>query len=197
MGLSSYELRTTGLTTLISTAQASELDNTPAMNEIIRRFEPLTRRLSYGLTTSFRHLQDDVANAARSALVRAVRRHDNARLGFAGYAKRFMSGAALRELKRWQPRTGAPVLLSVDDQADEPSVENFQDAVIDGIAPWGDGVVAATMAALSPEQGQIAKLRYVDDKPLDELAALTGTTPSAVSQRLGTIHRTVDRAFAA
>ena len=56
---------------LIRAAQSSDLDDTAAMNEIIRRFEALARKLAWS-TTGIQHLHDDLINAARSALVTAV-----------------------------------------------------------------------------------------------------------------------------
>jgi DNA-directed RNA polymerase specialized sigma24 family protein len=57
--------------------------------------------------------------------------------------------------------------------------------------------VAATISELTPSQRQIASLRYVEDASLQDIAAVTSTTASAVSQRLATIHRKVAQAVAA
>src|ERR687894_822090 len=64
-----YQLHTAvhqaNLNNLIVTAQSEPIDDPPAMNEIIRRFEPLTRRLANSFTATDRYLRDDLANAAR------------------------------------------------------------------------------------------------------------------------------------
>src|SRR5690242_14594041 len=98
MGSCVSRLQSTNLDRLIADAQRNSQDDSPEMGEIIRRFDRLARRIARS-RTSCPTLQDDVANVARVALVRAVRRHDG-RIGFARYAHMFMRGAAGRELKR-------------------------------------------------------------------------------------------------
>jgi RNA polymerase sigma factor (sigma-70 family) len=193
MGLSPHELRTASLSVLITAAQANHLHDTPEMNEVIRRFEPLARRLSYGLARN--HLQDDVANAARLGLVRAVRRHDNTHPGFAAYARRYMTGAALRELKRWQAEQA--IAAERLDESEAFAIGYSQQSVMDRLAPWGEGSVATSIDKLSLTQQRIATLRYVHDAPLEIIARATGTSVSAVSQRLATIHRRVSLGLAA
>lgn len=186
------------LSTLIAVAQDAPVDDTPAMNAIIHRFEPLTRGLARGMTMSRNDLFDDVANASRIALVRAVRRHDPSRPGFAAYAEEFMRGAALRELKRWQ-RQDALDEIAVTAAKEDLAVDrgNVERDMLDRLAPWGDGNAAIAIGRLSASQQHLATRRYVDDASLETIASASGTSVSAVSQRLTTIHRRVETSLAA
>jgi RNA polymerase sigma factor (sigma-70 family) len=182
----------TGLDFLLRKAQASDLNDTVAMNEIVRRFEPLADRLAKRATKN-KTLQEDLRNAARLALVRAVRRHDLDRAGFPAYAEFYMRGAVNRVHQRWLP----PLPEEIEGLAPEPaSGEEGPDVaeVVEGrLAPWGDGDVAAVLAGLSPTQHQIVVMRYVEDAPLERIAEVTGTSCSAVSQRIATVHRRIAR----
>ena len=180
---------------MIADAQRHSSDDAPAMNEIIRRFEGLTMRLSRSMTRSL-DLQDDLANAARIALVRAVRHHDQSRAGFPAYAEKYMRGAVLREYQKWiLPEIPHAELVEAAAQMHE--FEEPQEQIVDQLAPWGAGPVAAAIDQLNPSQHQIVSLRYAEDASIASIAKLTGTTPSAVSQRLATIHRAVTHALAA
>ncbi|MDX6452578.1 MAG: hypothetical protein QOH16_2627 [Gaiellaceae bacterium] len=196
MGSQDSRLQRSSLASLIAQAKTSTCDDTPAMNEIVRRFEPLARRASRTIT-SRASLFDDLANAARFGLVRAVRRHDPSVPGFASYAARFMTGAARRELSGWiRPfddeswENDGNMLETVGGAADESEI-------VDRLAPWGEGAVAEVVGALTSEQRRIVGQRYVHDASLAEIAATTGTSVPAVSQRLSTIHRKVELALAA
>jgi RNA polymerase sigma factor (sigma-70 family) len=186
--------RTVGieLSGLIADAQSHSSDDTPAMNEIIRRFERLAQRLARSLTSSL-DLRDDLANAARVGLVRAVRRHDQHRPGFPAYAETYMRGAALREYHSWI----MPEVPSGDDLPSVEAPESVHDQVADRLAPWGAGEVATAIGTLKPAQRRIVEARYISDAPLSSIAQATGTTVSAVSQRLSTVHRAVETALAA
>lgn len=166
------------------------------MAEIIRRFEPLTRRLSRKLTGCY-ELQQDLANSARFALTRAVRRHNPAIPGFAAYAVRFMNGAVLRTWK--QPRSGTPMIEVVLTDFDAPESELLtQSCAPQGdFGPWGGGSVEAAVQGLGRDQQILLHARYVDDASLQAMARRRGTTVSAVSQRLSTAHRAVARGLAA
>jgi RNA polymerase sigma factor (sigma-70 family) len=179
------------LPALIALAQADEHDDTDAMNAILRRYEPMTKKIASVLTTTNRDCYDDVANACRIGLVRAVRRHDPSRAGFTAYAQRFMRGAALRELHYWSDTKTLP---TSDPNAADPAGGAVAD---ERLAPWGSGLIAELMANLSPEQQRIAALRYRLDASLAAIAGETGTSVPAVSQRLRTIHRKVELALAA
>lgn len=191
MGLLTCKTDSAPLPTLIALAQADEHDDTDAMNAILRRYEPMTKKIASVLTATNRDCYDDVANACRMGLVRAVRRHDPSRTGFTAYAQRFMRGAALRELRYWSDTKTLP---TPDPDAADPA---GGDVVDERLAPWGSGLIAELMASLSPEQQRIAGLRYRLDASLAAIAAETGTSVPAVSQRLRTIHRRVELAVAA
>jgi RNA polymerase sigma factor (sigma-70 family) len=214
MGLTDLECGRAQLSDLIADAQAAAADDTPAMNEIIRRFEPLTQRIAGSLTRRD-FLRDDLANEARLSLVTAVRRHDARRPTFAGFAYVYMRGAALRELARWRSpavdepdkrpsrateATPAPVSIGGTQLVDEIPAEptDSPDVAAEAkLAPWGDGPIAATIELLEASQIQLLERRYLDDAPLKLIAAEAGTSTSAVSQRLRTIHRRVASALAA
>jgi RNA polymerase sigma factor (sigma-70 family) len=196
MGFQPFQLKTASLATLIALAQSSDADDTAAMNEIIARFERLTQSIAGRLTSTCLRHREDIANACRLGLVRAVRRHDRARDGFPAYAHRFMLGAGLRELK--QLISGDRGSSGIDDEALQvPGSEDVHKDVSDRLALWGDGPVADAVSTLSPQQQEIAALRYVHDAPLEQIAAKAGTSVSAVSQRLSTIHRKIELELAA
>jgi RNA polymerase sigma factor (sigma-70 family) len=183
------------LNTLIGLAQDCKDDDSAAMNEIIRRFEPLTRRLVGAVQAADHFLRDDLANAGRLGLVTAVRRHNGGH-GFGNFAKRYMRGAVLREYGRWIcPET-------VDGDAVEReqaavTCDGETDAVLDTLAPWGAGAVAEAVDRLDPMERLLLELRYLDDAPVWAVAEVTGTTSQAVTQRINTIHRKIALAVAA
>lgn len=186
------------LTELIADAQADESNDSPAMNEIIRRFNPLARSIAAKVTWRS-EVRPDLANAALLALTRAVRQHTPGRAGFAAYANLYMRGGALRELRQLGKWEAAAVarghsFLSLEQvsEDDEPSLMT-QDLVT--TTPWGDGDLAHMVARLAPTQVRLLHRRHVDDASLATMARETGTTASAVSQRLRTVHRVLQRAL--
>lgn len=204
MGLSVFECGRADLHALLVDAQGDDEDDTPAMNEIVRRFERLTQRISRSLTRD-EFLRDDLANEARIALVKAVRRHDLSEPRFAGLAETYMLGAALRERKKWMlgsvPTATQPATVSIQAAALEEEIPTEALGVageVEGqLAPWGDGAVAGAISRLDARQQDLVHRRYVDDAAMATLAAEAGTSVSAVSQRLATIHRRVELAVAA
>ena len=58
-------------------------------------------------------------------------------------------------------------------------------------------VCGTAIAALSPTQRELLLRRYVNDLSLADIGARTGTTVSAVRQRLDTAHRAVARQLVA
>jgi RNA polymerase sigma factor (sigma-70 family) len=190
-----YSPTRASLPQLIKVAQADPDDDSVAMNQIVRRFDPLARGLSR--ITDDRYLQDDLANAARMALVRAVRRHDGRHDTFPAFAKVSMRGAVLRELEWWRTQARPLQVEAEIDQSEVTPQPGPEEEVVARLAPWGAGRVASTVAELAPVQHRIVHLRYVEDERLETIAAVMGTTASAVSQRLCTIHRAVERALAA
>lgn len=188
---------TVSLTTLITDAQSLEADDSPAMNEILRRFQGLAARVAQRLTNDT-SLRGDLANAALYGLVRAVRKHDGRVEGFIAYASKYMRGAALRELARMVPDTDSDLfLVPFAEHQDEGATEEINDLIDLKLCPWGTGIIAMVIEDLTDGQRRIVTLRYVDDQPLAQIAAVTGTTVSAVSQRLSTIHCSVEVAIAA
>jgi len=191
MGLLHFSIQRASLPELIEAAQYTDLDDSRAMNEIVRRFEPMTRRLSRTMATC-PYLQEDLANAARYGLVRAVRRHDHRAAGFSAYAERFMKGAAFRERQRQQV-TAAVDIDAVHLQLADPA--DAESAMLDQLSPWGDGPISDAIGGLSTEQQELVAQRYLEDGQLEEIAAASGTTVSAVSQRLATVHRRLLRSM--
>ncbi len=179
---------------LIHAAQTAEHDDSREMNEIIRRFAGLAHRVAHALRAPD-HLHDDLANAARIGLVKAVRHHDG-RHGFPAYAELYMRGAAMREYRCW----------ILPETADTEAVERIQAPqrdsgglalVEDRLAPWGGGKMATVIDTLKPGQRKVVELRYEQDLPVKDIARSVGTSGPAVSQRLATVHRAVALALAA
>lgn len=196
MGFLLHGLTAATLDQLLSAAQASESDDSAAMNEIIRRFDGLARKVARR-ATDLPEECDELANTARVALVQAVRNHDLRRLGFPSYALHYMRGAVARARAAATAVPTGIVVHRIDDLHMEPSDHGFEEMLVDELEPWGDGPIAEIVGALNPEHRRIIDMRYVEMAPLADIAAATGTTVSAVSQRLGTIHRGVAIALAA
>jgi RNA polymerase sigma factor (sigma-70 family) len=199
MGSFCSDLKFCQLDQLIEEAQQEPGDDSPQMNEIIRRFDPKARQLARSLSVD-PNLSDDLANCARIGLVAAVRRHDPGRPGFPAYAVYFMRGGALRELKRLRRngRGGAGITVSPTDFADAaseglvPLVQPFE-----RVTEWGSGATADAVASLTAAQQDLLRRRYVNDDALHDIGAPSGVTPSAVRQRLMTAHRAITRQLAA
>lgn len=200
MGRFACALRYRQLDALIAEAQAEGFDDSPAMGEIVSRFDGMAAHIALGLTAD-RQIREDLTNSARVALTIAVRRHDLSRQsGFTAYAKRFMYGAALRTLKRsqrWGCGGSNPGITVIDFT--DPSSEPIAPAVapLQEGGPWGDGELAKAVASLSPSQQDLLGRRYVADDSLADIGADTGTTASAVRQRLATAHRALAMRLAA
>ncbi len=202
MGHSAFSLQYRDLDQLVADAQAAQGDDTPAMNEIVRRFEPLAQKSARSLTNDL-NLREDLANAARLALVTAVRKH-NGQAGFPAYAKRYMTGAALRELRFWIDLGGAAdaTLTSLDAEMEaenESSTVEQALGVEDNLylAPWGAGDLDDAVQDLREEQRDLLVLRYIEDLELADIAEFSLTTVSAVSQRLATCRHNLSEALAA
>lgn len=193
MGFSVSGLREQSIEEVVALAQRDTSDDSPAMNEIVRRFERKATVIAETLTDDIA-LRPDVSQAALIGLTPAVRRHQVGRAGFLTYAVKYMSGAARRELHRW--RTPMTASLSV------PEVWQAACAVAapvscPGQRGWGYGRAAAALATLPERQRYLLTDRYVEDKPLGDIAMACGTSVPAVSQRLATAHKAVATLLAA
>ncbi len=167
---------------LIATAQADPADDTVAMNDIIRRFEPLVQTISRSLSTD-PHVRQDLAQEARLGLVKAVRAHRPGTSGFPSYARRYMRGAVLRFVGSYTSREAAL----------DPKDEFWAIPV----TPVALTEITDVFAVLTPDQRRVAIARYVGNDRMTEIATDLGTSPSAVSQRLRTIHRALRPILAA
>lgn len=169
------------LADLVAVAQTDPNSDSIAMNEILGRFELKAQRLARDLTADT-HLQQDIANAARYAVVMAVRAHDLTIPGFASYVVRTMRGEAHRAFGRAICQ-------------DEVAVADDAEVWTSPTAPQPSLVVECDLAMLtvnlSAEQRVLVFARYVEDAQLTEIAANTGTSVSALSHRFKTIHRVV------
>jgi len=191
MGFSIARYERAALDELIDAAQASPADESPAMNEIVRRFEPLAKRIAGRYAKQY----DDVANAARIALVIAVRRHDRSRSGFPAYAEKFMRGAAAREYRRWVALGAREVSLEDVPLRDLQCTSGAKPDALGN--EWGDDRVGQLLPKLTARQQRLMHRRYLDDAALRDIAAEDGCSVSAVSQRLATVHRQFRAAAAA
>jgi RNA polymerase sigma factor (sigma-70 family) len=166
------------LDNLIAAAQLAATDDNPEMAAILSRFEGSTWTIARSITSDW-CLQQDAAQGARLGLVKAVRSHKVGTRGFPAYAMRYMKGAALR---------------TVLSMRNEEFCFDPQGYVLPEVTP-GDSAPDTTfeiidlIASLSPDQQAIMRARYVDDALLGDVARDLGISPSAVSQRLATIHR--------
>jgi RNA polymerase sigma factor (sigma-70 family) len=188
MGLSYCELKTAELTKLIVAAQSDERDDSPEMNEIIRRFDGKARRIAAAVCLRPAN-RDDVAAVARLALVRAVRGHNVSRQGFVTYAVAFMTGAARRESTRlaYPAETcchGADLAAAMENSR-QHQMANGRTVDIN----WGSGRLSKIIVNLSAPQRHLLNERYVRDLDLAQIAQIHGSSVSAVSQRLGTAHK--------
>lgn len=194
MGFSVKHHERAPLEELLEAARSEGPDDTLAMGEILRRFEGLAIRTGQSIRAP-QHLRDDLINAARTGLVSAVRHHDG-RAGFPAFAKKYMRGAALRELDRWiVPETTA--VEGLDELGSARGRPSELEEVDDRLAPWGAGAIASVIEQMDSDQMKIVDLRYRRDLPVKAIATIVGTSAPAVSQRLATIHRIGKRALAA
>jgi RNA polymerase sigma factor (sigma-70 family) len=186
MGLSYSQLTNADLADLITAAQIDEHDNSPAMNEIIRRFDRRARHIAAAVCLREAD-RDDVADVARFALVRAVRGHDVSRQGFVTYAAAFMTGAARRE----SMRLAYPAEACLDGADLAAAIDNPKKHQMSLDVSWGSGRLGKVIVDLPAPQQQILSERYIQDLDLAQIAQRHGSSVSAVSQRLGTAHKRI------
>lgn len=173
MGTFAFGMLDAPLEDLLVSARACETDDTPAMNELIRRYEPLVRKVASGLTSDAQ-LQDDARNGARLGIVRAVRAHDGRATGFVSFMTCYMHGEARRAIERCRIQDVLPGPELLPEPVEPPTTP----AVAAGLV----------MAVLSESQRQLVVGRYVEDRTMRDLATQAGTSVAAISQRLKTIH---------
>lgn len=195
MGISVSRVGDADLEDLVASAQDAATDDSPEMNEIVGRFDRLAMKIARSLS-SCPYLQADLANEARVALVRAVRRHELGRPGFPNYARTFMRGAASRARERLVAR---PSVETATDPLEMPEPMPVMEESMRSATrlPWESESMASAMEAIAPEHRNLLVLRHVDDVPMKELAGASGTTVSAVSQRLATARRSLARHLSA
>lgn len=173
-----YALSELSLDDLVARAQANHADDTDEMAEVLRRFDGAIMRIARSCATDH-HLRHDAAQAARLALVKAVRAHTLGTAGFTTYAWRYMKGAAIREVASLQGPEIAkdPTERAWLEQRDREAVADNTFEVID------------LMNVLSPEQQRVAKAHYLDGVAFSEIAAQLHISRPAVTQRFAVIHR--------
>lgn len=176
MGISVLAAEFAELKVLVTEAQAAGSYNSPAMNELVKRYEPLVIGVvrSMGRPES---MFDDLVNQGRWGVVQAVLHHDGRVEGFTSYLKWYVSGEARQAVKRERPR-------EVPTEHEEiPPIESTT-----GI-PDAAHTDRISFDVLSEEQNLLVLARYQDDRALADIASETDCSVSAVSQRLSTIHR--------
>jgi DNA-directed RNA polymerase specialized sigma24 family protein len=181
VGFSRFWAQDAPLADLVAAAQADPNSDSTVMNEIVSRFELKAQRLARDLTTDI-HLQQDIANAARYAVVVAVRAHDLTVPGFTAYVVRTMRGEARRAF-------GNAICQ------DEVAVADDAELWTKPTTPQPSLVVESDLALLavnlSVEQRVLVFARYVEDAQLAQVAAEVGTSVSALSHRFKTIHQAI------
>lgn len=183
------------LPSLISQAQAGGDGGERAIHEIARYFEAWIKSIGHRMAAA-RSYRDDVENAARYALVQAVLRHRGGPETFLAYAKRYMTGAALREVRRWTPSAQWSLCqIEAVDPKEMPKAPAADDTA-DHLG-FGDGPVAGVIRQLRSGQQELLAHRYVDDLTLADIASMSSTSVAAVSQRLSTAHRALQKSLAA
>jgi RNA polymerase sigma factor (sigma-70 family) len=186
-------LHEVSLDDLVAAAQDDPADNSPAMNELVRRFEKRARFMAMTLTNRA-SLHDDLAQASLIGLIQAVRHHHRGRAGFVAYARLYMLGAAKRELMQW--------VGPVPESLSEPATWAAACAVAApsqpvGVHSWGYGRTAEAVAALPEGHRALLTKHYIDDQSVTAIALNAGTSVPAVSKRLAKCHRAVAARLAA
>jgi DNA-directed RNA polymerase specialized sigma subunit len=166
-----------------------------ATTEVIRQFEPLTMSLGARYAAGKPH-RDDIENAARYALTQAIQRHRGPIETFPAYAKRYMTGAASRELGRWLAPAGTAI-IAIADMREQDIVKAMLVEAAWRQGDWGDGATADIITKLDSSRQRLLARRYIADEELAEIAADAGTSVSAVSQRLSAVHRKIRAMLAA
>lgn len=175
MGFSVTEAMDAPLVDLIREAQAAVSNETAAMNELLRRYEPLARRVVARMAPRDND-RDDLLNGARWGLVKAVRNHDGRAEGFTAFMTLYMRGEAYRAMER----TAC---------ADIPLAD---DAFPEEVAPRSAAEpLTIPIHLLSAAQRRLVRRHYWEDQTYAAMAREERVSLSAVRQRMLTIHRTL------
>jgi RNA polymerase sigma factor (sigma-70 family) len=166
----------TPLEALITRAQSDASNDSPAMCEIIRRFEGLAQHLGRVVSRA-PECVDDGVNGARWGLVQAVRAHREGTPGFPNFASLYMKG----EARRCARAASSSEIPMSDEFLDRPAAQEA-DSGVD---------LDSAFRVLSQDQRSIAFAHFVEDQPLTQIALVRGVSVSAVSQRLATVRRTL------
>jgi RNA polymerase sigma factor (sigma-70 family) len=184
MGVS-YSPSDLSLEDLISAAQADPTDDTAAMAEIISRFEGTVVATANSVASEW-NVRQDAAQGARLGLVKAVRNHTPGTMGFLSYARRYMRSEAVRTLKAM---AGAR-RISDDDVPVRNERPHGRRQTWSASEPKAFTIESAS-TILDPTQRMIVWERYVEDRPVTDIARELDVSVPAVSQRLKTIHKTL------
>jgi DNA-directed RNA polymerase specialized sigma24 family protein len=172
---------------LVEAAKAKDGNDSVAMNEIVRRFEPKALNLASFLSKDY-HLQQDIANAARYGVVMAVRAHTSGTPGVAAYIATTMRGEAYRAIDRntEDHETVKPI--------DSPLWTSTRNVVEETTVVDTDlGLITQD---LSVGQRSLVLKRYIIGDTVSDIATDAGTSVSAISQRFKTVHKIVAVAVA-
>jgi DNA-directed RNA polymerase specialized sigma24 family protein len=168
---------------LVAAAKDEGGNDSVAMNEIVRRFEPKALKLASFLSKDY-HLQQYIANAARYGVVMAVRAHTSGTPGVAAYIATTMRGEAYRAIDRntESHETVKPI--------ESPVWTTTRNVVEDTTIVDTDlGLITQD---LSVEQRSLVLKRYIIGESVSNIANDAGTSVSAVSQRFKTVHTIVE-----
>lgn len=180
MGFSVSEALEAPLAELICEAQSISSNDSTAMREILRRFEPRARRI-VGRMRPRDNDRDDLLNGARWGLVQAVRKHDGRSDGFAAFASRYMRGEAFQAVER----------ARTDD------IPLAEDLFPQDVAPTAEpDLPIIPLDLLNAGQRRLVDLHYWEDKTYAAIARGEGVSLSAVRQRMLTVHRVLAHGMA-
>jgi|GEM_PF-5166126 len=173
---------------LVDAAQADTSNDSVAMTEIIRRFEPKAKQLASFVTKDY-HLQQDVANGARWGVVMAVRAHTPNTPGVAAYIATTMRGEAYRAIGR---NTDARAVVKPDDSP----VWTSDACLVEKESVVNTNLGLLTQDLSTDQRGLVFK-RYIMGDTMSDIADEARTSVSATSQRFKTVHKIVRRTAAA
>lgn len=180
MGSLVFRLQHAALEDLLDMAQAANRDDSPAMNEIVRRFDPLVKRCVE--RRRMRHADAaDAFVAAQLAIVRAVRNHCGGSRSFPAYVKWYIRGAVSDAVKSMSRNLEEPS----DDVIPRPF--DADGSSVDALS----AEMQLALCSLGENTRQVVWLRYGEGYSNLELAEQAGVTPSAMSQRLATALRSM------